>query len=287
MQLNIVLATGSVYKESILVLVPWWGIMNPRLTENGKLERNRCCAKALVLLERRWKSSLQSFLLILAVLCSSVMAKGALQFDVFFGYDGIVPEASWFPVVCEIKNDGPAFTAIVELTQGNINQGHVRRTLVELPTGTLKRLVIPAFASARGFASWDVRLLDEKGKVLDEKTALRPRKLIGAGTPLLGSLPRTAGGTPVIEPIKPQTAELQPASARMLPSIFPDNPLVLEGMDSIYLNSEKVVELNETQVNALIAWLNAGGHLIVGVEQIRMSIPASGCGACFRWTSRA
>ena len=39
-------------------------------------------------------------------------------------------------------------------------------------------------------------------------------------------------------------------------------------MDTIYLNSEKATELNENQVNALLAWLNAGGHLIVGVEQI-------------------
>ena len=39
-------------------------------------------------------------------------------------------------------------------------------------------------------------------------------------------------------------------------------------MDAIYLNSEKAPDLNVTQVNALLAWLNAGGHLIVAVEQI-------------------
>src|SRR5215475_13294141 len=66
----------------------------------------------------------------------------ALQFDVFLGYDGIVPEASWFPVVCEIKNDGASFNGIVELTSTDANQGQSRRALVELPTGTLKRLVI-------------------------------------------------------------------------------------------------------------------------------------------------
>src|SRR5438874_8854963 len=57
-----------------------------------------------------------------------------LQFDVFIGFDGIVPEASWFPVVCEVKNDGPTFTGTVELTSGNQNQ--TRRITVELPTGT-------------------------------------------------------------------------------------------------------------------------------------------------------
>jgi len=42
-----------------------------------------------------------------------------LQFDVFLGYDGIVPEASWFPVICEIKNDGPGFTATIEIAPDN------------------------------------------------------------------------------------------------------------------------------------------------------------------------
>ena len=54
-------------------------------------------------------------------------ARAALQFDVFLGYEGIIPEASWFPVVCEIKNDGPSFTGTVELDSGVYNQGQTRR----------------------------------------------------------------------------------------------------------------------------------------------------------------
>ncbi|HLH54520.1 MAG TPA: hypothetical protein VKY92_12970, partial [Verrucomicrobiae bacterium] len=47
----------------------------------------------------------------------------------------------------------------------------------------------------------------------------------------------------------------------------PDNPLVLEGMSCIYLNSERAADLSINQVDALLGWLNAGGHLIVAVEQ--------------------
>ncbi|HTL17496.1 MAG TPA: hypothetical protein VL793_09675, partial [Patescibacteria group bacterium] len=64
-----------------------------------------------------------------------------------------------------------------------------------------------------------------------------------------------------------QNSDLQPVAARMLPSIFPDNPLVLEGMSSIYLNSERAADLTINQVDALLGWLNAGGHLIIAVEQ--------------------
>ena len=195
-------------------------------------------------------------------------ARAMLQFDVFLGYDSIVPEACWFPVVCEIKNDGPAFTGVVEVDGGQFTEGQARRLEVELPTGTLKRVVIPVFSTARGYSRWDVRLLDERGRVRAEQTGVQPRKQMASGAPLIGALARTAGGTPTIRPILPSAPELQPAAARLQPSIFPDNPVVLDGMQSIYLNSEKAPDLNVAQVTALLDWLNAGGHLIVAVEQI-------------------
>src|SRR5438552_12245110 len=105
----------------------------------------------------------------LLMFCASAASlRAALQFDVFLGYDGIVPEASWFPLVCEAKNDGPTFTGTVELTSGN--QSQTRRVTVELPTGTLKRFVLPVFSStAQSYSRWDVRLYDERGRVRAEQ----------------------------------------------------------------------------------------------------------------------
>ena len=205
----------------------------------------------------------------LPVFCAGALASRAvLQFDVFLGYDWIVPQASWFPVVCEIKNDGPPFVGTVEVDGGRFNQEQTRRAVIELPTGTLKRFVIPVFAAAGTFGSWDVRLLDERGKLRAEQTGLRAKRQIASYAPMVGALARTPGGMPVIRPILPQDAVLQPGSARFLPTVFPDNPVVLEGLDCLYLNSEKALDLKVGQVNALFAWLNGGGHLIVGVEQI-------------------
>ncbi len=209
-----------------------------------------------------------SFVFALAVLGLVPAARAALQFDVFLGYDGVVREASWMPVVCEIKNDGPSFNAVVEVSPGQFGKGQTHELPVELPTGTLKRVVIPAFSPGRYPAIWNVRLLDERGKVRAEQTALRPRRQIGWEIPLIGSLSRTAAGAPALLPIKSNQTDAQPASARIQPSIFPDNPLVLEGLEAIYLSSEVAADLRVSQVNALLAWMNAGGHLIVGVEQV-------------------
>ena len=143
--------------------------------------------------------------------------------------------------------------------------------VVELPTGTLKRFTIPVISTTRNYQRWDVRLLDERGKVRAEQLSIQVRKEVNAGTPNLGALPRTASFTPSLLPIKLQQPGLQPAAARLLPTIFPDNPLVLEGMSALYLNSARAADLRlrePNQVDALYRWLNAGGHLIVGIEQI-------------------
>ncbi len=198
----------------------------------------------------------------------SLDARAALQFDVFLGYEGVVPEASWFPVVCEVKNDGPSFTGVIEISSGRFNESQTRRVVVELPTGTLKRLVLPVFSTARYQSSWDMRLLDERGRVRAEQPGLRPRRQIASGTTLIGAMPRTATGVPVLRTTQVQDQELQPTTARLQTAILPDNPLVFEGMDTIYLNSEKATELSDQQVAALMAWLNLGGHLILGIEQI-------------------
>src|SRR5512140_537907 len=148
----------------------------------------------------------------------------AIQFDVFLGYDGIVPQACWFPVVCEIKNDGPPFVGTVEIDGGKFNQEQVRRAVIELPTGTLKRFVIPVFSTTRGFGTWDVRLLDERGKLRAEQTGLQVRRSVSTQTPLMAAVVRTPAGTPTLRPIPSKDASLQPMVARLLPGIFPDNP---------------------------------------------------------------
>jgi len=201
-------------------------------------------------------------------LAFTLPARAAVRFDVFLGYDGILPEASWFPVVCEVFNDGPSFNAIFELSPGQYSQGQSRVMVVELPTGTLKRFSVPVFSSARSTYSWDARLLDERGKVRAESLGVRMRKQNQWRIPLVGAVTRSAGGLPALPEIKVRANDLQPGVARLQPALFPDNPIALEGLDAIYLHSEKALELKVNQVNALLAWLHGGGHLIVGIEQV-------------------
>ena len=206
-------------------------------------------------------------LLIFAIAGLSI-ARAELRFDVFPGYDGTVREAAWFPITCEIFNDGPPIRGIIEVTPANYGKGQTQRVPVELPTGTLKRIVIPAFAPGRYATPWDLRLIDDRGKVRADALGVQPQRVVGWETKVIGSLPRSASGMVSLRSIKRNQPDMQPASTRFQPQMLPDNPLLLEGLDAIYLNSEAASTLRSSQANALIAWVNAGGHLIVAIEQV-------------------
>jgi len=190
------------------------------------------------------------------------------RFDVFLGYNNLLPAQGWFPITCEVQNDGPAFNGTIEVSAENFGGGQTRRLKVDLPTGTLKRVVIPVFTAAR---VWNVRLLDERGKVRAEQTGLNAR-VIQRELPLVAGLCRTVQGLPTFPefPANPimQLSASAYGAARLQAETFPDNPLALESIDLLYLNSAKALELKEPQAYALLAWLQSGGHLVVGVEQI-------------------
>ena len=217
---------------------------------------------------RRAQLAFRVLSLLVFTIVAASSARAELRFDVFPGYDGTVREAAWFPITCEIFNDGPPIRGIIELAPANFGKGQTQRVPVELPSGTLKRIVIPAFMPNRYPTPWDVRLIDERGRVVKDALGVQAQRAVGWETKIIGSLPRTASGMVSLRSIKRNQPDMQPASTRFQSQMLPDNPLLLEGLDAIYLNSEAATTLRSSQVNALIAWVNAGGHLIVAIEQV-------------------
>src|SRR5688572_24357755 len=199
--------------------------------------------------------------------------RAALQFDVLPGYESKIREAAWFPITCEIFNDGLSFNAVIEVSGGQFGGEQTRQVPVELPTNTRKRIVIPMFASGSsrvgGSETWTGKLLDSNGKPISK---IDPRvsqtRVLPLESTLMGALPRNFGGSPVFPEMRNNRTDLKPEVARITIDQFPDNPLTLEGLNCFYLSSEKAPEFKVNQVTALLAWIRAGGHLIVAVEQI-------------------
>jgi len=211
---------------------------------------------------------LPRFAIVLAVLMSVagvLSARDTVRFDVMVGYGGFSPQGDWYPVTCELRNDGPSFTGIIEISDDRMAQAPTRRLKIELPSNTTKRVQIPEFTAMR-YGSLAIRLLDEKGGIVAEPSFIGAQKT--DGVPTLGSVARSGAGVSALPDIKSRNPELQPLTARIQPEFFPDNPIALDGLPNLYLSSERAAALTEPQVMALFAWLQGGGHLIIGIDQI-------------------
>lgn len=238
------------------------------------------------------------------VLVGRLPAAAKIQFDVFAGYGtagtGHVRTGGWFPIGFEVMNDGPSFEAVVEVSSGQLS-GQTLRMPVELPTNTRKRFVVPVFSTASSLLLVEARLLDSAGRVRAEAPQLR-LNLVTWEMPMLGALPAAHAGLPSLPTDRQRRADLQPMVTALQPEFFPDNPIALEGLNALYLNSQRALELKEPQANALLAWVFSGGHLIVAVDQpadlnsapwLRGILPADATGvesraaadALFRWTA--
>ena len=196
-------------------------------------------------------------------------SQAAIQFDVFLGYDGVIREGNYFPVVVEVANDGPSFQATFEISSGSFGAGQVRRYSTELTTNTRKRFVVPVFASNR-YSTWNARLLDQNGKVRAESPSLGVNKSVNQYSFLIGAIPKTISGMPQF-PEKVDTRGNKPDAqfkvCHFRPELFPDNAISLEGLNAIYLNSLKALDLKIPQVQAILKYVQQGGHLILAVEQ--------------------
>lgn len=203
------------------------------------------------------------------VMASPWHAMAKIQFDVFPGHDGIARSGGWYPVLIEVFNDGPSFDAVVEVSQGQLG-GVPQRMAVELPANTRKRLLFQSFASSAGLTTVDARLYDKAGKLRSENLGQR-LTLVAWENFVLAAAPQAYGGMPAFPEIAGRQADFQPRVTRLAVGqgleTFPDNPIPLESLNAIYLNSSRAPELKEPQANALLAWVHGGGHLIVAVDQ--------------------
>ncbi|MEY2411382.1 MAG: hypothetical protein QOF48_4052 [Verrucomicrobiota bacterium] len=204
--------------------------------------------------------------LALILLLASLPVRGALRLDMFVGFDNVVPQGSWLPATFEIFNDGPPFKAVLEVWPGmTASASQTRRMVLELPTGTTKRFILPVYNAVNSWnTEWNAHVLDEKNR--ERAKAQTPRlRVQNASVPLAGAVSRHP---PTLPEPRNQSSDSAPRIARIQQVMLPDNPLALQGLDTIYLSSEKLLEVNVGQANAILAWLHAGGHLIVSVEQV-------------------
>ena len=203
---------------------------------------------------------------LVCLLAGGGLAKGAVQFDVFMGFAGKARQGEWFPVTFEIFNDGPTFDGQVEL-RPRFGDNLVYRYDVELATNTRKRFTLAVFADTN--AGWSAKLKNG-GKTVAKHDELRLDNS-DPDTVLIGALSGQQSGGPVLPKTrfkrKWDNDRFAPRVAHLQLDTFPDDPIALSGLNALYLNSARAINLRTEQAAALSTWVLGGGHLILAVDQ--------------------
>ncbi len=192
----------------------------------------------------------------------------APRLDAFPGYStaAYARLGTHYPLALELQGDGPTVRGYIEVSAGNFG-GNPVRFPIELPAGTTKRVMLPLFASSPNAVALDIRLVNEAGTTVAERKNVQVVTLAPEAV-IVGTLPGQAQSSPGFPepPANRANSDLRPLAARMDTGLFPDDSLALEGLNALYLNSRRALELKEPQYTALLAWAAGGGHVIVAVD---------------------
>ena len=205
-------------------------------------------------------------LVFICIWLSGNIVNAEVRFDVFMGFSGKARNGEWFPVTVEIENDGPTFSGEIEIKPSSFNEQSIRYK-IELPNNTRKRLSIPVFNNSN--YRWNAKLLND-GKVVSKNDNLRIDSI-----PWFSKLFAAVSGQQSSGPILPETRfknnndnrRFSPVVVNIQADIFPDNPVTLHGLSSLYLNSKRAINFRAEQASAVSIWVRSGGHLILGVDQ--------------------
>ena len=203
---------------------------------------------------------------LVCLLAGGSLARAEVQFDVFMGFAGKARQGEWFPVTFEIFNDGPTFDGQVEL-RPRFGDNPVYDYNVELATNTRKRFTLAVFADTN--AGWSAKLKNGR-KTVAKYDELKLDSFDSTAV-LVGALSGQQAGGPVLPKTrfksKLDNDRFAPRVAHLQLDTFPDDPIALSGLNALYLNSARAINLRTEQAAALSTWVLGGGHLILAVDQ--------------------
>ena len=165
------------------------------------------------------------------------------------------------------------FMGEIEVTSRRFNEGQTRPRVRGIADRHARSaLVIPVFSTARYQSSWDVRLLDERGRVRErsDRAFVRARQVAADTHP---ASVRCRARPPACPPFRSMPGCGDGVSTRRgaasVRAFFLTIPSFWTAWTRFISTRKKRPTSPCRRVNAaLLAWLNDGGHLIVGVESI-------------------
>lgn len=198
--------------------------------------------------------------LLIALLAISLPARAArsqagISLTASAAFDGNYVPGAWLPISASIENAGPAADVIVS---AELPGATARQALpLELAGGAQKQVVLYV-AMDQSVREMRVAVERDGAAIAEQTIALRPRvdeRMLGllSGAELSLALPRREDLTSQPFTAVQLTAADMPAEAVGLSSL---SILLVQGLPP--------ESLSAAQLDALLAWVQAGGHLVIG-----------------------
>jgi hypothetical protein len=180
---------------------------------------------------------------------------GALTLSVTPAFEGNYAPDRWLPLSIVLRNDGPTARVVVAAATPNARS---RSTLpIELAGGAEARATLYA---AMDRQARELRVsVEREGAVLAEQTvAVRPRE----GERMIGII--SPQPLQLNLPLRQELAELPFLPFSFPPAALPDQPAGLSSLSLLLLSGAPAEGLRPAQLDALLAWVRSGGHLVLG-----------------------
>lgn len=184
-----------------------------------------------------------------------------LTVDAQAGFDGFYKGDFWFPVTINLANDGPPIEGEIQVIKDDPipNERLTFRAPISLPTQSNKQVTLYVY-TPDPTPNLDVVLVDEAGEVVLETTTNRVSRLPTSDL-LYGVVSPDPGEFSFLENVTGGRSNAEVAFLTL--ADLPEISTAWNALDVLVLNDVDTAQLSPAQLQALDAWVNTGGQLIV------------------------
>ncbi len=207
------------------------------------------------LLARRSILAALAIIMLLPGLRPPVQAQAGLELTAVPAFEGNYLPGAWLPIQVRLKNSGAARGVAVAAAIANTS---FRNTVpVDLPAGAEKQLVLYA-AMEQEVRSVRVTVEADGVVLAGQELEVRPR----AGERLLGLV--SSDDLRLSLPRRQELSALPFTTVRLPVAEIPHSAAGLSSLSLLLLADAPTEELSVAQRQALLGWVSAGGHLVLG-----------------------
>ncbi|MFT7584443.1 MAG: hypothetical protein ACI9EW_000860 [Cellvibrionaceae bacterium] len=175
------------------------------------------------------------------------------------GFDGIIKNDNWFPVLVTLANDGVAVEGTLELSFGD--SGTTWATNVSLPTQSRKQIQTTVYASESIQAFKAVLRSDETGEPLLSSSNNSLKRLDPADSLIYAVVSPEPDTLEQLEKVRHSRADA--AVAYLAIDEIPTDPIALQPLDVLVFNDTDTNSLSAGQRESIEIWLRQGGQLVL------------------------